>query len=320
MVGKGGVGNDSSNSNRDSRDLRRYTFNRFATLWIMQAIKLAIRLLGLTAVLLLLNTTVMAQTNRVLLVGDSWAEQQWDDQSHAAVLLANGFDQYAVVGGATTISGSTAADWTAPAMLQLIEDALVANPSIDTVQLTIGGNDFLDEWRADFTPQQTLALQQQINADVQVIIDFILLQDPNIETILSFYDYPNFVDTLSGIPAIFCFPLWSSMAQPTPFELNTAATQFENFYANAASTNSRVQHVSHFGFMQFNFGFPDEGIQPGDIPLPGDLNRPSPIEAMRLGLDCFHLEPEGYDILIQNLFEQYLMNRLDTVLKASFEG
>lgn len=270
--------------------------------------------------MLWISLAAQAQTNRVLLVGDSWAEQQWDDQAHAAVLLANGFDQYAVVGGPTTISGSTAAEWTSPAMLQLIADALQANPSIDTVQLTIGGNDFLDAWTADLNAAQVLALQQQIDADVQIIIDFILQQDPNIEVILSFYDYPNFVDTLSGIPAIFCVPLWNDMAQPTPLELNTAATAFENFYANMAASNFRVQHVSHFGLMQFNFGFPDEGIMPGDIPLPGDLTRPSPIEAMRLGLDCFHLRPEGYDILIQNLFDQYLMNRLDTVLKASFEG
>ncbi len=279
-----------------------------------------IKPLIIAGLILFLNPTVLAQTNRVLLVGDSWADQQWGDQTHATVLLANGFDQYAVVGGSTTISGSTAAEWTAPAMLQLIADALNANPSIDTVQLTIGGNDFLDSWRADFTAQQTLALQQQINTDLQVIIDFILQQDPNIEVILSFYDYPNFVDTLTGIPAIFCLPLWLSMAQPSPFELNSAAVEFERFYADAAAIQPRVQHVSHVGLMQFNFGFPDEGILPGDIPLPGDLNRPSPIEAMRLGLDCFHLEPEGYDILIQNLFEQYLMNRLDTVLKASFEG
>ncbi len=288
----------------------------------MMALKLAgtsmvTRLVGFS--LLLLTTVLSAQTNRVLLVGDSWAEQQWDDQAHASVLLANGFDQYAVVGGTTTISGSTAAEWASPGMLQLIEDALLANPDIDTVQLTIGGNDFLDAWRADFSPLQQLALQQQISADLQVIIDFILNQNPVIEVVLSFYDYPNFVDTLTGISAIFCFPLWSSMAQPSAFELNSAAVEFENFYANAATANSRVQHVSHVGLMQFNFGFPDEGILPGDIPLPGDLSRPSPIAAMRNGLDCFHLEPEGYDLLIQNLFDQYLRNRLDTVFKASFE-
>ncbi len=269
--------------------------------------------------LLLFSTAAVAQTNRVLLIGDSWAEQQWNDQTHANVLLANGFDQYAVVGGATTISGSTAAEWTAPDRLQLIQDVLLNNPDIDTVQLTVGGNDFLDDWRADLTAQQQLDLQQQISSDLQLIIDFILQQDANIEIILSFYDYPNFVDTLSGIPAIFCFPLWLSMSQPSAMELNAAAVAFENFYAGVAMTNHRVEHVSHFGLMQFNFGFPDENIQPGDIPLPGDLSRPSPIEAMRNELDCFHLQPEGYDILIQNLFDQYLMNRLDTVFKATFE-
>ncbi len=276
-------------------------------------------LLAVFGVLLLFSMPAAAQTSRVLLIGDSWAAQQWDDQAHENVFMANGFGQYAVVGGATTISGSTAAEWTAPDRLQLIQDALLANPDIDTVQLTIGGNDFLDEWDADMTAGQQLQLQQQIAADLQLIIDFILQQDANLEIILSFYDYPNFVDTLTGIPAIFCFPLWLSMAQPSASELNSAAVAFENFYAGVAMANSRVQHVSHFGLMQFNFGFPDENILPGDIPLPGDLSRPSPIESMRNQLDCFHLQPEGYDILVQNLFDQYLMNRLDTVFKASFE-
>lgn len=127
------------------------------------------------------------------------------------------------MGEQTTISGSTAEEWTAASMLALIEDELDANPQIDTVQLTLGGNDFLDAWQADFTDEQSDALQQAIRTDLETIVSFILQQDPNIEVLLSVYDYPNLVDTLTGLPAIFCVPLWQTMAEPAPVDINTAA-------------------------------------------------------------------------------------------------
>lgn len=278
-----------------------------------------------TYVLLILSShNVYAQTTRVLIVGDSWAEQQWDDQSHNMVFAANGFSDIVVDGSTTAISGSEAADWVAPDQLQLIANALSDQPDIDTVQLTIGGNDFLNAWRADLTPLQEMLLQQQISFDIQTIIDFILNQDPEIEVILSFYDYPNFVDTLTGISGIFCGPLFDDMAMPSPLQLNTAATQFEQAYSQLAAANPRVFHVSHFGQMQFTFGFPEDGIAPGEIALPGDLSLPSPTQAMRRPfgvLDCFHLSAEGYDVLIQNLFDGYFRQRFsaDLIFASGFE-
>lgn len=267
--------------------------------------------------------TVNAQTARVLIVGDSWASQQWDDRAHDMVFSANGFSSLTADGSTTAISGSEAADWVVPDQLALIATALANQPDIDTVQLTIGGNDFLAAWRADMTPMQEMTLQQQISTDIQTIIDFILVQDSRIQIILSFYDFPNFVDTLTGVSGLFCAPLFNSMGQPTPMQLNSAAQRFEQAYTQLAANNSRVFHVSHFGFMQFTFGFPDMGIQPGDIPLPGDISLPSPLEAMRLTFgvsDCFHLRAEGYDVLIQNLFDQYYRQRFEEfVFTTGFE-
>lgn len=274
--------------------------------------------------LILLAPNVSAQTTRVLIVGDSWAEQQWDDRSHNMVFAANGFADIVADGSTTAISGSEAVDWVSPAQLQLISNALSSQPDIDTVQLTIGGNDFLNAWRADMSPTQEMLLQQQISFDIKTIIDFVLDQDPDIEVILSFYDYPNFVDTLTGLSGIFCGPLFDDMAMPSPLQLNTAATQFEQIYSQLADADPRVFHVSHFGLMQFTFGFPDDGIAPGDIALPGDLSLPSPTQAMRTTfgvLDCFHLRAEGYDVLIQNLFDDYFHQRFlaDLIFASGFE-
>lgn len=263
-----------------------------------------------------------AQTPRVLLVGDSWAEEMWLDRAHEVVFTSNGFARYSAVGTSTTDSGSTAAQWRQAARLQSIADALQANPTIDTVQLTVGGNDFLDDWSTALTPAQVGALKQSILIDLQAIAEFILAQRTDIELLLSFYDYPNFRDTRTGlIGALFCTPLWNDLGQPTPSQLNAAAIDFVDTYAGIAASNPRIHHVRHFGLMQRRYGI--DTIAPGTLALPGDPTRPSPLVAMRnragLGRDCFHLSNQGYDTLVQNLFDGYYLRRFDLMLADSFE-
>lgn len=276
-------------------------------------------LAGLTLALILPGNA--AAVERVLLVGDSWAWFQWVDESHDVVFGANGYANVDVIGFETTENGSTARDWATAEYLQRITDAIADNPEVDTVQLTIGGNDFLGRWRADLTMMEVDDLINTVTADLQTVVDHILSLDPDIHIILSFYDYPNFVDTLTGLSGLICEPEWQDMAMPTAFEINSTGTQFEQSYLQATS-HPRVEHVSHFGLMQNAYGFPDMGIAPGDIALPGDLNLPSPLESMReiLGIrDCFHLEPEGYDLLVQNLFDHYYQYRFDTFFNGHFE-
>ncbi|MBL4660338.1 MAG: hypothetical protein JKY19_08275 [Alcanivoracaceae bacterium] len=279
----------------------------------------------LTLLFLLGSFTAFAQ-NRVLIVGDSWAQLQIDNNTHMQVFSDNGFANIGIdpVSDSTSDNGKEAADWAMPDQLQIIANAIAANPDIDTVQVTLGGNDFLNAWDANMTMMEQDALQQQILVNLTTIVDFILAQDSNIEVILSFYDYPNFVDTISGVAGIFCNNLFTDMAQPSVVELNTASRAFELAYTQIATNNPRVYHVSHFGLMQSFFGFPAEGILPGDIMPPGDISRPSPLEAMRdfgFGIrDCFHLSPEGYGFLVQNAFDGYFLGRFDTIFKAGFES
>ncbi|MFK8011235.1 MAG: GDSL-type esterase/lipase family protein [Marinicellaceae bacterium] len=271
---------------------------------------------------LFISAIICAQTPKVLIVGDSWAAQQWSDNVHNAVFDVNGYPQFEAFGANVAISGSTAAEWVVPSELQKITDALNANPTIDTVQLTLGGNDFLDQWDTGMMPMQVTAIQNQITADLEIIVDHILAHDPKIEVIMSFYDYPNFVDSLGSFVPV-CDNLFEELGEPTPFEINTQAVNFEQAFASIVDTNPRVFHVSHFGLMQQTFGFPDDNILPGDIDAPGDITLVSPVESMRITagfiIDCFHLKAEGYDVLIQNLFESYYANRFDEIFKSSFD-
>jgi len=35
--------------------------------------------------------------------------------------------------------------------------------------------------------------------------------------------------------------------------------------------------------------------------------------------DCFHLGPQGYEYLVQNIFDGYYKQRFDTIFKSGFE-
>ncbi len=271
---------------------------------------------------LLMSSTLCAQTARVLIVGDSWAEEMWLDGSHEVIFAVNGASEISAIGGDTTISGSTAAEWATPDFLQLITDALAANPQIDIVQLTVGGNDFLDAWSINLPPMQVDLIKAQILEHLQVIVAHILEQDPRLDVLLSFYDYPNFRDTRSGLIWLFaCSGLWNDLGQPDATQLNTAAIDFVDTYAELAIAHPRVFQVRHFGVTQREFGI--DGIPAGSLVLPGDPTKPSPLQAMRirgaLGVDCFHLAAPGYDALVQNLFDGYYQTRFDTLLRSAFE-
>lgn len=282
---------------------------------------------SLMVFLMLLSGLVSGQNAKVLIVGDSWAQQQYSDLVHDAVFDVNGYPDIEVLrnadSDAVAIDGTTAADWVQPSELQKIINALNNNPTVDTVQLTLGGNDFLNQWHKDMTMMEEDAIKTQIVADLQTIVDAILAVDLGIEVVLSFYDYPNFVETINDPWETICEGIASDMHYPTPTELNVTAVAFGDAFATIADGSRKVFYVSHWGRMQNAYGWPNQGINPGDIQLPGDVSRTSPLEAMRLHLgfvnDCFHLSPEGYDVLVQGLYDGYFKTRFDTIFKSLFE-
>ncbi|MFK8010736.1 MAG: SGNH/GDSL hydrolase family protein [Marinicellaceae bacterium] len=273
---------------------------------------------------LLYSVHSLSQDKRVLIVGDSWAQFQFLDQTHEDVFTNNGYGNIEVLGLLTTELGTRASDWAKPDQLQIVIGELINNPTIDTVQITLGGNDFLGNWTAGMPEIQMQILQQQIVNDLNTVIEAILSVDSDIEIILSFYDYPNFVDTIDVFTGQLCRDKWQGLGEPSAFEINSASQSFEQAYLQLSQNNSRVYHVDHQGLMQAYYGFPDDGIAPGQLMPPGDLNHPGPLESMRdtLGIgipDCFHLSPQSHEYLIQNLFDGYFQQRFDTVFKSGFQ-
>lgn len=278
---------------------------------------------------LLLATAALAGTApAVLLVGDSWAEQMYTDGALGTALTTAGHPEVAVLGANTAISGSTAEEWAQATMLTLLTDELAAHPETEAVVLFLGGNDFLEGesgggWYVGISPAAETALFDDIEADLAVVIDAILAADPDVEVILSSYDYPNFVESLGGIVGFFvCRPLWQDLGEPTPLEINSATGLLDVRHATLASSRPRVRVVAHWGLMQNVFGYPSMEIDPGDLPLPGDPTLPSPPEAMRpqlADIDCFHLRASGYEALAGRLWDEALRRTLDGLFFDGFE-
>ena len=130
-------------------------------------------------------TASQAQTPRILLVGDSWAAQVWEARAFQTALQNLDLGQWEERGDLTAIGGTTAAQWATPPFLQLISQELAANPTIDIIHLSVGGNDFLQ------APAGTdiITLAVQILEDTQTIVDHILNIRSHARIAYSIYDY-----------------------------------------------------------------------------------------------------------------------------------
>lgn len=252
---------------------------------------------------------------RVLVVGDSWAQYMWINRSIRDVFVAHGVTAFEEEGAVTAISGSTAAEWASASYLQLITDELNVYPEVDMVVLSAGGNDFLagqpgGGWYVGMPAVEFDAMVNQVANDLQTVIDHILAQRPQIDILVNFYDYTNFVESLSGPFFLICQPTWQDLGEPTALQINQAQIDLENAMVTALVDQVSVFHVSHYGLMQYHFGYPSMSIPPGSLLPPGDLQLPSPPEAMFGGVDCFHLNPTGYGHLAENMWQGFFAERL----------
>lgn len=258
--------------------------------------------------------------NRVLLVGDSWAEVMWNQRNLQRTFDAAGRADVleynppsTPVDQRTAISGMTASAYNTPAFLQRITDALAAQPTIDMVHVSLGGNDLLASWKASMGPAEEEALFDSIRDNIAGVVQHCLNQRPNIRVVIVGYDFLNFLDTSSNSS---CVAMWLLMDGPSVRRLNDALTLLEAKKRDLAnSLGPRVAYVHNLGLMQFWVGYPPwfgpflvspPGGPPAYSPFPGG-NPDFPTHTSRLasnGTDCIHLNVQGYDELAANAYQQ----------------
>jgi lysophospholipase L1-like esterase len=241
--------------------------------------------LSLAVLALCLAGAASAATPRILLVGDSWVAQAWASRVFQTALISKGLGDFEEKGDVTAIGGTTAAQWATAPYLQLITDELVANPEIDIVHLSIGGNDFLG------APAGTdiLVLAAQILADTQTVVDHILAIRPQARVVHSSYDY---------IPAGY----------------NTEQGLLLQLLINQAAATPGSFVLNNLGVLHHVFGYPGQFL-PGETPLPGGYPGYVPLQGgdpAFVGhpdnfVDQIHPNTTGYLALADHAIDEFYM-------------
>lgn len=270
-----------------------------------------------------------SDSNKILLVGDSWAFYMDIDQTINNVFDKWGHSNYEyLTNGTLAENGAETDDFIKQAKQDEIEKQLNDNPSIEAVHLSIGGNDVLNEWNVNtYSAADVDTLQRNITHRLDSIIRHIKSVRPDIDILWSGYVYPNFEEVIEdSAPFQENHPFygrWEDMGFPSFYELNTLLNDFSDEVEAYTDTVADVHFVDATGLMQYTFGQTDSlGVPPGGTypaktaPLPeGYLNYPSPKESMRdygVTKDCFHLSPKGYSDLLsyhtRKFYHKFLMD------------
>jgi lysophospholipase L1-like esterase len=266
---------------------------------------------------------------RVLLVGDSWAFFMGVDQTINNVFRNWGHsDVKYYTNPIIAENGAQTDDFQKPEKRNEIIAQLEANPDIDFIHLSIGGNDVLGRWKVSFSQAQIDSLKAGVEERLMDVIDFLKSTKPGIRILWSGYVYTNFEEVISGSFLGTNHPFygtWSRMQFPTNEQINQIQIQFSDDIEEYANTDPQFDFINAPGLMQYTFGQNSPlGVEPFGTypsfaaPLPyGYPEYPSPQNSMRnygLTLDCFHLSPKGYEDMIsyqtQKYYHKLLMNDL----------
>lgn len=130
-----------------------------------------------------------AQTQRILLIGDSWAGIEWSNRSFQQALQNAGLGQFEE-NGTIAAGGTTADNWANNGtFLANITTELTNNPTIDIVFMQMGGNDILGASPAPTTAGEYETFWSGVWDDIQTVVDHIQTIRPDAKIIYSNYDY-----------------------------------------------------------------------------------------------------------------------------------
>lgn len=249
--------------------------------------------------------------NRVLLIGDSWAAFMNGDQTITNGLKAVGHsDKKFTSSLAIAENGADTHDFLQEDKQTAIQNIIDANPEIDIIHLSIGGNDLLGDWTVSMTPSQVDSLTMEVQHRLDTIVDFLQGTRPGMNVFWAGYAYPNFEEVIEDVAPFQTthpfYSAWNDMEQPDFITINTILNEMSDSVSLSAASDPQLDFVPAQGILQYTVGQSSPlGVAPAgtypafSVPLPlGDPNYPSPKSAMRLyaGIftDCFHLSTQSY--------------------------
>lgn len=279
-----------------------------------------------------LNATAQCtepETRRALTVGDSWSVFMNAHSTFNSSFRKWGHsDKRYFTNLIISENGSKTDDFLQPTKQDEIAAQLAANPSIDVVHLSIGGNDVLGDWHVSWTQEQVDELEAQVTVRLTAIIDFIKSVRPGIRIVWSGYCYPNFGEVIGSMPLAAqsthpFYSTWQGMGFPNFLQINTILNSFSATVEAYANTDPQVDFIYAGGVLQHHYGQPtDLPVEPGgsyaqfEAPLPvGFPEYPTPragMGSLLIFTDAFHLSAGGYaafiDYQFQKFYQKYFMN------------
>ena len=251
------------------------------------------------------------QRTRVLMIGDSWTVRMHGYDSLNQVFLAADRADLHATGEHTAFFGARSDQWVQPENLAVIEAQVLANSDLKVVQIMLGANEMLGGttyggWHTGLSDAEQFQLMLGIGQNIHRALR------PGIPVLVAFYDFMALEDVMRDPFGLEIWdPVMASLGRPSTEAYNLAWLEMEAVVSDHLADIEGLETISYWGLAQNKFGFPDEGIAPGDIALPGDVTRSSPAVAMGFdGIDALHLSETGYRHVAQYLWDNYYRDAL----------
>jgi lysophospholipase L1-like esterase len=254
---------------------------------------------------------------RIMLIGDSWAQLMCIDGSFSDALSELGFQYTDINCDTTTRVGTTAEYWTNSGRLKIIETSMSLSKNLETIYISLGGNDIIGYWNKNMTTDEENKNAAIVQSQLLQLIDFIQSKKPNVQIVLSSYDYLNFQYFMAHQQVPGYVDIYNRMGQPTDQELNLANGRFEQIKVEITKLRKNVKYVNNNGLLQYfygqsQFGVPAQSTQlPGQAPeftpfLGGRPDLPGPSDAfLAVPLinftDPYHLNAGAYKVIAHHI-------------------
>lgn len=265
------------------------------------------------------------QTNtRIRLVGDSWLHFPQIYQAYDSALAKYGFPDVGVIGDGSVLISMTAETWWQFPLAKFALDAALtsdANRPIDIVIVSLGGNDVGFGFHSGDSLSVVDEDLRKTGLFMDSIFDFIHKKIPKAQIIWQGYDYPNFQDPCIDYSWDPYCDTWIGHGYFTAYEVNrflNYLTEFQDSVINGY--NKPYMHFFNCnGLMQWYYGqttplryAPFGTYAPRTVPFPGgNINYPTPHVAMGLlGIDAYHLSPDGFTVLAEFYVRKFISNYL----------
>jgi hypothetical protein len=264
------------------------------------------------------NTPITkSETPAIVVAGDSWAFLPCLFESVESAFESRNLDVDVAGCLSTSFPGARAENFKSlKAYKRLL--ALVADPNIRAVYLSLGGNDMFNYWNKNMSSEVEHQLFEKIAADIREVVSNLHVIRPNLNILVSGYDYGYLYDQ-NPIKAY--REIFENMGKPTAEEINSAFIRLSSVINHL--TSDHTAFIQHYGLMHYYFGAPESNtpalqtLPPEKISSPSDplktggdpTVRTCPQAMLHIAnwyVDPHHLSPTGFELLIGHSIDQYL--------------